>query len=191
MPSTGSHRRGQYVRDAVLDAAFDELTDHGVAGATVSGVARRSGVHETTIYRRWTTRENLLVDAMLRRGAEAIPDPDTGSTRGDLLAVARALVAYLNSPGGRAVLHAAMLSADDDYNEARQAFWSARYEALAPVAERAIARGDLRPGIDVRLLEEMLAAPLYTRILLTGEPIDDDIAEHLVDLVIDGAARRD
>jgi AcrR family transcriptional regulator len=191
MPSTGPHRRGQYVRDAVLDAAFDELTDHGVAGATVSGVARRSGVHETTIYRRWTTRENLLVDAMLRRGAEAIPDPDTGSTRGDLLAVARALVAYLNSPGGRAVLHAAMLSADDDYNEARQAFWSARYEALAPVAERAIARGDLRPGIDVRLLEEMLAAPLYTRILLTGEPIDDDIAEHLVDLVIDGAARRD
>jgi AcrR family transcriptional regulator len=82
MAAEVSHRRGEHVRRTVLAAAFDELADNGVAGSTVAGVARRSGVHETTIYRRWITRENLLVDAMLNRSAQAIPPPDTGSTRG-------------------------------------------------------------------------------------------------------------
>lgn len=188
MPSVVSHRRGEYVRQAVLAAAFDELTENGVAGSTVAGVARRCGVHETTIYRRWVTRENLLVDAMLARSAEAIPVPDTGSTRGDLLAIAHAVIAYLTSPGGSAVLHAATLSVDDDYNRARQAFWSGRYDALAHVVERGIARGDLRAGTDARLLLEMLVAPVHGRLLLTGEPIDDDLPERLVDLLLDGAA---
>jgi AcrR family transcriptional regulator len=188
MPSAVSHRRGEHVRQAVLAAAFDELTENGVAGSTVAGVARRCGVHETTIYRRWVTRENLLIDAMLARSAEAIPAPDTGSTRGDLLAIAHAAIAYLTSPGGSAVLHAALLSLDDDYNKARQAFWLGRYDALAPVVERGVARGDLRAGTDARLLLAMLVAPLQGRLLFTGEPIQDDLPERLVDLLLDGAA---
>jgi AcrR family transcriptional regulator len=151
-------------------------------------VARRCGVHETTIYRRWVTRENLFVDAMLARSADAIPAPDTGSTRGDLLAIAHAVIAYLTSPGGSALLHATLLRVDDDYTEARQAFWSGRFAALANVVERGVASGDLRAGTDARLLLEMLVAPLHGRLLLTGEPIHDDLPERLVDLLLDGAA---
>jgi hypothetical protein len=73
-----SHRRGEYVRRAVLAAAWAELAEAGLARATVAGVARRSGVHETTIYRRWLTRENLLVDAMLTHSADVIPSPIPG-----------------------------------------------------------------------------------------------------------------
>jgi AcrR family transcriptional regulator len=183
-----SHRRGEHVRQAVLAAAFDELAENGAVGSTIAGVARRSGVHETTIYRRWITRENLFVDAMLSRSAQAIPLPDTGTIRGDLLAIARAVTAYITSPGGRAILHAALLPVDDTYTDARHAFWSGRLEALCPVVQRGLDRGDLRAGTDPRLLLETLVAPLHGRLLLTGEPIDDDLPERIVDMVLDGAA---
>jgi AcrR family transcriptional regulator len=183
-----SHRRGEHVRQAVLAAAFDELAENGVAGSTVAGVARRCGVHETTIYRRWATRENLFVDAMLSRSAQAIPLPDTGTTRGDLLAILHAVIAYITSPNGRGVLHAALLPVDDCYTGARHAFWSGRLAALCPVVQRGIDRGELRADTDAQLLLETLVAPLHGRLLLTGETVDGDLAERIVDMVLDGAA---
>jgi AcrR family transcriptional regulator len=186
--TAASHRRGEYVRRAVLAAAFEELAETGLAGATVAGVARRSGVHETTIYRRWVTRENLLVEAMLARSAETVPAPDTGSTRGDLLAIVRAVIAYVSTPTGLAALQAAALPVDDTNSAARAAFWAGRLEALRPVVERGIARGDLKAGTDPVLLLEVLVAPVHGRLLLTGEPIDDALTERLVDLVLDGAS---
>ena len=158
------------------------------AAATVAGVARRSGVHETTIYRRWVTKEKLFVEAMLSRSAVEIPTPDTGSIRDDLLAVVRAVIAYVTSPVGLAALHVASLAADD-HQDARQAFWAGRLNALRPVVERGIARGELRPDIDARLLLETLIAPLHGRLLLTGEPVDERLGERIVDLVLQGACQ--
>lgn len=183
-----SHRRGEHVRQNVLAAAFDELTANGFHAASVAGVAKRSGVHETTIYRRWLTRENLFVAAMLERSADAIPAPDTGSTRGDLLALVREVLDYLRSPAGAAVLRAAALPVDDSYADARTTFFAGRLNALAPVVGRGIERGDLRPDTDARLLLEMLIAPIHGRLLLTGEPVDDNVVEQLVELALNGAA---
>jgi AcrR family transcriptional regulator len=183
-----SHRRGEHVRQTVLAAAFDELATSGLDEATVAAVAKRSGVHETTIYRRWVTRENLFVAALLERSADAIPAPDTGSTRGDFLAIVRGVIAYMSSPAGGAVLRAAMLRVDDAYADAREAFWARRLEALSPVVTRGIERGDLPADADARLLLEMLVAPIHGRLLFTGGPIDDDFAERLVDVVLYGAA---
>jgi AcrR family transcriptional regulator len=186
MSAPASHRRGEHVRRTVLAAAFDELAGKGVGAATVAGVARRSGVHETTIYRRWVTKEKLFVEAMLSRSAEEIPTPDTGSIRDDLLAVVRAVIAYLTSPVGLAALHVASLAAEDQ-QDARQAFWAGRLDALRPVVERGIAREELRPDIDAELLLETLIAPLHGRLLLTGEPVDERLGERIVDLVLQGA----
>ncbi|MCI4675206.1 TetR/AcrR family transcriptional regulator [Candidatus Mycolicibacterium alkanivorans] len=188
MTAVTSHRRGEHVRHTVLAAAFDELTENGLARATVAGVARRSGVHETTIYRRWVTRENLFVNATLARSADEIPAPDTGSTRGDLIAIVRAVTAYVSTPAGRAALHAAAVPLDDAYPDARAAFWAGRLHALRRVVERGIARGDLRPDTDPGLLLETLVAPVHGRLLFTGEPVDDALAESLVNLVLRGAA---
>ena len=183
-----SHRRGEHVRQNVLAAALEELAANGFDGATVAGVAKRSGVHETTVYRRWVTRENLLVAALLARSADAIPAPDTGSTREDLLAMVRGVIAYAGSAEGTAVLRAALLPVDDAYAGAREAFWARRLDALSPVVMRGIERGDVRADIDARLLLEMLVAPIHGRLLLTGEPVDDDFAQQLVDQALSGAA---
>ncbi|HME76179.1 MAG TPA: TetR/AcrR family transcriptional regulator C-terminal ligand-binding domain-containing protein [Mycobacterium sp.] len=185
-----SHRRGEHVRQTVLAAAFEELAANGFDGATVAGVAKRSGVHETTVYRRWVTRENLLVAALLERSADVIPTPDTGSTRRDLLAIVRGIIAYVRSPEGGAVLRAATLLVDATYADLREGFWARRLDALSPVVARGIERGDLRADIDARLLLEMLVAPIHGRLLLTGEPVDDDLAERLVEVVLNGAAAK-
>jgi AcrR family transcriptional regulator len=185
-----SHRRGEHVRQTVLAAAFEELAANGFDGATVAGVARRSGVHETTVYRRWVTRENLFLAALLERSADAIPAPDTGSTRRDLLAIVRGIIAYVCSPEGRAVLRAATLPVDHAYADAREAFWARRLDALSPVVARGVERGDLRADIDARVLLEMLIAPIHGRLLLTGEPVGDDLAEQLVEVALNGAAAK-
>ena len=188
MSAPASHRRGEHVRRTVLAAAFDELAENGAGAATVAGVARRSGVHETTIYRRWVTKEKLFVEALLSRSAEEIPTPDTGSIRDDLLAVVRAVIAYVTSPVGLAALHVAALAADDQ-QRARRAFWAGRINALRPVVERGIARGELRPDTDAGLLLESLIAPLHGRLLLTGETVDEQLGEAIVDLILRGACR--
>jgi AcrR family transcriptional regulator len=181
-----SHRRGEHVRRTVLAAAIEELAAHGFAAATVAGVAKRSGVHETTVYRRWVTRENLFVAALVERSADAIPAPDTGSIRGDLLAIVREVLAYVDSPVGSAILRAAALPVDDAYDEARKGFWAQRFDALAPVIARGIERGELRAGTDSRVLLEMLIAPIHGRLLVTGDPVSDELAELLVDMALNG-----
>ena len=144
MSAPASHRRGEHVRRTVLAAAFDELAENGAGAATVAGVARRSGVHETTIYRRWVTKEKLFVEAMLSRSAEEIPTPDTGSIRDDLLWVVRAVIAYVTSPVGLAALHVATLTADDQ-QDARQAFWQAGSMRCVPSSSGASPAGSCDP----------------------------------------------
>ena len=122
------------------------------------------------------------------RSADAIPAPDTGSTRGDLLAILREVLGYVGSPAGTALLRAALLPVGDSYADARKDFWARRVDALSPVVERGIARGDLRADTDARLLLEMVVAPIHVRLLLTGRPVDDSLAERLVELALNGAA---
>ncbi len=176
------------MRQTVLAAAYDEIVHNGATDATIAGVAARSGVHETTIYRRWATREQLFVDALLGRSASAIPVPDTGSTRQDLLEFVTDVARHLASPEGRATLQmCAALGGAESADQYRQTFWGRRAELVHPVLQRGVERGDLRPDVDPRLMLEAMVAPLHARILLTGEPVDADVAGQLVDLVLTGA----
>ena len=80
-----------------MNAALEVLAESGPAGLSVSTVAARAGVHETSIYRRWGSRDRLMLDAMIERSAQIIPVPDTGSIRGES-GHSRAHVAKPTSP---------------------------------------------------------------------------------------------
>ena len=182
-------RRGEALRRAVLDATIEEITAHGADATTIQAIASRAGVHETSIYRRWKTRENLILDALIDRTSADIPTPNTGSLRGDLVALARAIAAFLQSPVGAAFLKAgAQAPAAND--EALHDFWAARRGTLAAVIDRAKERGELERTVDGRLVLEAVVAPLHFRTLLTKEPIDHGFLERLVDLVLSGAVTR-
>jgi AcrR family transcriptional regulator len=184
-------RRGAAVRAAVLEAALAELVDHGIDGVTVAAVAARAGVHETSVYRRWRTREDLIVDALLDRSATQIPVPDTGSLQGDLVELARRVIGYLSSRIGRALVRMSTLIVEDEsLAQARANFLASRLAAIRVVVDRAIEGGELPAGTDAGLVLEMLVAPLHLRTIMTGEPLTDDLPERMVDILLDGLRPR-
>ncbi|WP_327681444.1 TetR/AcrR family transcriptional regulator [Kitasatospora sp. NBC_00458] len=184
--------RAARVRQAVLTAAMEVLAEEGVARLSIAAVAARAGVNETTVYRRWGTREKLVLDAMLAGSDEGIPVPDTGAVRTDLAAFARALADYLATPTGRAVARAAALSSDDPgLAEAWQTFWQSRLDQAGAIVNRAVERGELPPETETALALELLCSPIQTRALLGHRPIEPDLPERLADLVLDGLEGKD
>src|SRR3954466_15989543 len=91
---------------AVLDATIAELGDRGYDGLSVESVAARAGVHKTTVYRRWETKDRLIVAALTEAAEQRTEVPDTGDLELDLRALARAVRATLRSPDGAATVRA-------------------------------------------------------------------------------------
>ncbi|MFD8693259.1 TetR/AcrR family transcriptional regulator [Kitasatospora purpeofusca] len=183
--------RAARVRQAVLVAALEVLAEEGVARFGIAAVAARAGVNETTVYRRWGTREKLVLDAMLAGSTEGIPVPDTGDVRTDLAAFARALADYLATPTGRGVARAAALSSEDpELAEAWHAFWRSRLDQAGVIVDRAVERRELPAGTEAALALELLCAPIQTRALLGHRPIEPDLPERLADAVLDGLRGR-
>lgn len=178
------------MRAAVLAAALDELIEVGYARLSVESVAARAGVHKTTVYRRWPSREALVTDALLEQRARDVPIPDTGSIGADLRALAHAIAASISSATGHAVART-LVSAGSDIPEVTTAvrdFWSARLAASRAVVDRGVERGELPPDVDPDLLIEALVGPLYLRLLVTREPLDDAFIDRLVDLLLAGTS---
>jgi AcrR family transcriptional regulator len=179
--------RSARVRAAVLQAALDAMAEQGLGGVTISEIARRAAVHATSVQRRWGTAENVMLDAMLTRSQEELPVPDTGTLRGDLIAFARLVAAYLATPLGTALSRTMAVADDDpDMADGRLQFWRARYDIARVMIDRAIERRELVAGTDSQLALELLIAPLHFRALLTRQPIDDTMIEQLVDAVLRG-----
>lgn len=171
--------RGPKVRTAVLAAALGELTETGYAALTVDNVARRSGVHKTTIYRRWRNRESLVADAVIDLAAAQVLFPDTHDIDADLRELARSFVKFLNSPIGQAVAAATLSDASriPEIAEAKHRFFEDRFRRAEPVVSGAVARGELPAGTDHTELVRALVAPIYLRLLVTVEPIDQATAD--------------
>ena len=193
-PRVGDQRpggRAARVRNAVLVATADVLDEVGYESTTYDEIASRAGVHKTTIYRRWPAKVELVAEALDLHSEEHVPVPDTGSLRGDLTALAQAVAANITSAGGsrRSISIVAASAHSDDLAESVRAFMSRRVAATTVVVERAIERGEVPADTDPNLVIEALVGPIWFRLLLTGEPIDDAFLTPLIDLV-DGGARR-
>jgi len=179
------------VRRAVLDATLAELGDVGLAELTLEGVARRAAVHKTTIYRRWGTRERLVLEAMLEQARVGVPVPDTGSLYTDLLALGLGAAATAATPQSQTVLRTvvALGPRDPDTAAASRAFWVERLSMDAAIVERALARCEVPPDTRPPEVIEAVLGPVYFRLLVTTEPVDDEYVGRVVDRVVAGLAR--
>lgn len=184
--------RSARIRAAALAATLAELADRGYTALSLEGVAQRAGVHKTTLYRRWGSREELVLEAMLERAGEHISVPDTGSLRDDLCELARTAAVNAASPEVAAMARAVAAGApyDNRLAAANRRFWAARLDLDGSIVERAIARGDVPPGTDPRTVIEAVLGPIHLRLLLTGEPVDRAFLDGIVDVVINGVAPR-
>jgi AcrR family transcriptional regulator len=181
--------RGPKVRAAVLAATLGELAEKGYTALTVDNVARRSGVHKTTIYRRWKDRESLVTDAVVDLATARVPFPDTQDLSADLHRLMRSFVKFMNSPAGKAVLAATMSDAGriPEIADAKRRFFDDRFRRAEPVVAGAIAHGELPVGTDPAELVRTLFAPIYLRLLVTAEPISEITADNAVKVALAAA----
>jgi AcrR family transcriptional regulator len=178
------------VRSAVIGATLAELVERGYSGVSLDGVAARAAVHKTTVYRRWRTKEALVLDAMLEQASQTVAVPDTGSLRGDLLELARRSVAIQTSPAGEAVVRAVAGEAAGNPRmaAASRRFWAERLDLDRTILQRARDRGEIGDHAQQRPLIEALLGALYFRLLVTGQSLDDAYIEDVVDLVYTACA---
>jgi AcrR family transcriptional regulator len=158
-------------RAAVCDATLAELAAHGYAGLTVEGVAARSGVHKTTVYRRWGGVDGLVVDVLALADEDDWRPPDTGTLEGDLVGLVRAVAATFGDPAEAAAPTAFVAAAFQSARAAAalHAFFAERHRRSAAVVTRAIARGEVPAGTDADAVVTAAVAPFYYRVLLAGE----------------------
>jgi AcrR family transcriptional regulator len=182
----GSRRpggRSARVRSAVLQSAFAVLTEKGIDAFTVAEVASRAGVHETSIYRRWGTLTALALEACLHFADAALAIPDTGSLRSDLMALMQRLIALLSSPAGQAFL-ALSASRHPEAVAARRSYFRQRFDLARVIFDRAVSRAEFPRRADPMVFLETLIAPLYLRLLVTGEPLEHWPREEMIDRLL-------
>lgn len=194
--SAGAARRppgrplDEQVSTEILDAAVAVLTEEGFAGVTVDTVAATAGVSKATIYRRWPTKEALLLEAASCLSGAPDELPDTGSLRGDLLALYQGFLPALidGIPGQMLPQMVAEGTRNPDIRALLADFADSRRARWRTVLERAAARGELEEGLDAEVIVDCLTGPLFTRLLVTGRPLTPALAEQILDVVLGGAA---
>ncbi|MEW2082911.1 TetR/AcrR family transcriptional regulator C-terminal ligand-binding domain-containing protein [Streptomyces sp. NPDC005283] len=175
-PPHGSARPGgrtARTRAAVLAAAFEELDAHGFGALTLDKLAQRSGVHVSTIRRRWRTVEGVIGD-LLAQHSTTIPTPDTGDFRQDLHQLAQVIADFHATPRNRNLIEGIVAAAAHDPQVAQivhDAF-AGRTEHVTQLVRRAIDRGELSPDTDATDVIAALSAPFYYRLLINRRPID-------------------
>ncbi|KDN76788.1 TetR family transcriptional regulator [Streptomyces olindensis] len=167
------------VREAVLRAAEDALTEQGFTGLDLADVARRAQVGKTTVYRRWGTVTGLVADLLQDMAEQSAPRSETGSLLGDLTANARLVQRTLTDPRQGALFKALIAAATGDVKTAAalHRFYDIRVREWAPCVRQAVERGEVPEGTDPHDVIRAVSAPLYYHLLISGGRLDEPTAD--------------
>jgi AcrR family transcriptional regulator len=182
-PGRPGRKRSEESRLAILAAAAELTAEVGYAGLTVEGIAARSGAGKQTIYRWWTSKADVLLDALTSKADLYIPVPDEGNFRDDLRKFLSATFELGSRDQVADVLRALMAEAqiDREFGERfREGFLQHRRAALGVVVSRAAERGDLPPGASPETVIDMVFGTLWYRLLATRRLPDERLVEELV-----------
>ncbi|MFD8273254.1 TetR/AcrR family transcriptional regulator [Streptomyces flaveolus] len=194
-------RRSARSRRAIYDAALALVAEAGYPRTTIEGIAARAGVGKQTIYRWWSSKADVLLEAFLdlgdqaaqAAGQESYAIPDTGDLAADLKAVLRATVDELTDPKFEAPSRA--LAAEGVVNEqlGREFVTKLLEPSLQLYVDRLRAAqeaGQVRPEVDPRIALELFVSPLAQRWLQRTAPFGYDYTDTLVDYALYGLAPR-
>jgi AcrR family transcriptional regulator len=180
--------RSAIADQAIRDAAVELFAERGFEGVSVEDVAERAGVSRATIYRRYPSKVDLIVEAGGCLASDDIAFPDTGNLGDDLRGLARSLVeAFKDSPTGRVM--PVMIFERRRYPEldaGYRKFLSDRKARTRKVLQRAFDRGELPSDTDVGVMSSMLVGPIFHRLIITQEPLNDAFVDELVDALLRG-----
>ncbi|MGN9810548.1 TetR/AcrR family transcriptional regulator [Micromonospora sp. BQ11] len=186
----GPAARGPRGAEAIHTAVLDLLAADGYARLTVEGVARRSGVNKTTLYRWWPSKPALVAATFRHAIARDLPVPDTGALRGDLVTLVRSKAAFFaDGPGRLAADVLAHTGADPELARLADELLGQHGTHVSEVTGRAVARGELAGPVDDVLLADLLLGPVWLRAVVTRRRMSTADADALVDTLLAGLRR--
>ncbi len=186
--STAGRPRSEEAHQAILDATLSLLAEVGFSALTVEGVATRAGVGKATIYRRWSSKLPLVVEAFGQ--LPGLEDADTGSLRGDLTTMLKAYLQLFNSTPLAAVLPslAGERAHSSELWEIFDPVMRVRRQPLTSALERAVARGELPEDLDLELASDLIVGPIAVRLFFRGAKLHPKIVGPIVDIALSGIA---
>ncbi|YCK39945.1 TetR/AcrR family transcriptional regulator [Actinomadura sp. ATCC 39365] len=177
----------QDVTDAIATAAFAELAETGYGRLSIESVARRAGVGKTAVYRRWSSKQAMVMDLITQVAVRAADTPDTGTLRGDVLAFLTITDQALRHPLVARIVPDMFAEATRSPEVAvvlREQVGGARRNKVAAILYRAIERGELPADIDIELGLDLLAGPLYWGVNISQAPPSPERTQRLADKII-------
>ena len=179
-------RRGEALEKALLDAAWVELTETGYDGLTIDAVAHRAGTSRAVLYRRWPSKQDLVLATLIQHvKTDFVVAPDTGSLRGDVVAVLQR--------ANKVRVRLAMLvftrlgdfyrEADTNLAELSAFVRGGRDAVLDEAIQRAIARGEIEPGQVSERVARLPVDLFRYELMMTLKPVADEVIEEIVDTV--------
>ncbi|WP_051470073.1 TetR/AcrR family transcriptional regulator [Fischerella sp. PCC 9605] len=180
--------RSDEAHQSILQAAYELVMEVGFTELTIEGVAARAGVGKPTIYRRWSSKARLVMDAFLAATNPELSFPNTGEVKEDIRLQMQKLVKIMNSPRGQVI--ATLIGGgqtDPEMIEAFVANWlSPRRKDCTQVIKKGIQRGEIRSDIDIEAVIDALYSPLFYRLLLKHAPLTEEFVDELINLIMPG-----
>ena len=174
--------RNLETQKSILSASYELLLAEGFGAVTVEKIAERAAVSKATIYKWWPNKAAVVMDGFLSAASARLPIPDTGSVLQDVLLHALNLAQFLTSREGKVIKE---LIGQGQFDPALAEAYQTRYfqprrqEALE-LLERGVKRSELKPNLKLELGIDLIYGPIFYKLLVLGEPIDDVYVELLV-----------
>ncbi|MGN6713605.1 TetR/AcrR family transcriptional regulator [Anaerocolumna jejuensis] len=180
--------RSEETKKAILTASYELLLENGFNTITVEGIAERAGVSKATIYKWWPNKAAVVLDGFFAATESMLQVPDTGSVCEDLFIQVNNLAAFITSPKGKVITE---LIAAGQFNaniaeEYRVRYFNPRRLISQHILERGMQRGELKNDLDMELSIDLIFAPLFYRLLITGETVDSAFVKSLISHALTG-----
>ncbi|WP_165423091.1 TetR/AcrR family transcriptional regulator [Ktedonosporobacter rubrisoli] len=182
--------RSTRIRTAVLQATMSMLRERGLEGLNVAEIAATIGIPESTIYRHWRSREELVVATALAHMDETIQLPDTGSLRSDIQIFLQDSASFLQSTEGQLFTRSMFATMNRTESQVRQEYWMSRFSHTGLLIQRAIERGEVAPETDPNVIMTALIGALYVRLLVLDAPLDAAFLRQLELMLLDGILQK-
>ncbi|MFR9776442.1 TetR/AcrR family transcriptional regulator [Micromonospora sp. MS34] len=182
--------RGE-ITTAIRKALMQELAAVGYGRLSIEAVARRAGVSKTAVYRRWSSKLELVLETVVAAAGSKLPSLDTGSLRGDLNLLFQVVTHALRHPLASQIIPDLLAEAARNPTidqTLQQVLRSKQQEIAGQLILRAVQRGELPADVDPDVAVDLIVGPLYWRLAIARTPLADPYLETLVESVVAGLA---
>ena len=185
---TAGRRRSEDAHQVVLRGVLEMLEEQGYGAITIEGVAARTGVAKSTIYRWWSSKGELVMEAYGEAVRQRVPVPDRGSVEADLTALVSDLYRVARHPARVRALRGLMAEAqvDAQFAVSFQAWVGERQQVVTQLLQRGIERGELPAGVDLKHAVDLIFGPFWYRLLVEHAPLRPADAPRHVHTVVAG-----